>query len=65
VAEALACCEGLALADDLGLQTARVAMDCANAARSMGAMILLSWRSREERKALPELILCIRAAIEF
>ena len=35
VAEALACREGLALADDLGLQTVRVAMDCANAARSI------------------------------
>jgi hypothetical protein len=35
VAEALACHEGLALADDLGLQTVRVAMDCANAARSI------------------------------
>ena len=36
VAEALACREGLALSnDDLGLQTVRVATDCANAARSI------------------------------
>jgi hypothetical protein len=51
--------EGLAPADDLGLQTVRVATDCANTARSqgvskglvLGAMVLSSWRSREEWKA--------------
>jgi hypothetical protein len=35
VAEALACREDLALTDDLGLQTMKVATDCANAARSI------------------------------
>ena len=32
---AMACCEGLALASDLGLHSFRVASDCANAVRSL------------------------------
>ena len=34
VVEAMPCCEGLALATDLGLHSFRVASDCANAVRS-------------------------------
>jgi len=34
VVEAMACCEGLALASDLGLHSFFVASDCANAVRS-------------------------------
>ena len=33
--EAVACCEGLALASDLGLHSFRVVSDCANAVRSL------------------------------
>jgi ribonuclease HI len=54
--EVVACCEGLALAGDLGLQTLRVASDCVNAVRSITVRVLRdtgpsSWKARPRGKA--------------